>query len=368
MSYKELIDETNKKLSDYSFNDEYYQGIYNKAIERLDSSYREGVRAINAEHNAARHKAVGENALATKSLQQELATRGLARSGESAMLSINQSLALRNTLAALARETLKAKSELTAGFNKDLSALEKEKADKILSAAEKDKQSLYDRLTHLESLDADRKEHLENLAANRTEHLESLAADRDKWLANYELELLKETNRAKEKDKELGLKESAAGNSKGEATEDNGDGTQLISPELSPERTANYIIQTCALEEDYIFGDFAQGRVRHNFAKLVCTMGLSEEYTKEVMHVLCSRGFNGQFDIEIATGKNFKLVYATYIQYYNDKYNDLVESGFDKIEARRMGEIVGRGNAEILMQKLGLSDHETKEIKKLLWD
>jgi len=43
MSYKELIDETNKKLSDYSFNDEYYQGIYNKAIERLDSSYREGV-------------------------------------------------------------------------------------------------------------------------------------------------------------------------------------------------------------------------------------------------------------------------------------------------------------------------------------
>ncbi len=356
MNYKELIDETSKKLQNYSFDDEYYQGIYDKAIERLDSSYREGVNSINSEYKAARNRATGENALATKSLQQDLAARGLARSGESAMLSINQSLALNNTLADLARAALKSKSELVAGFNKDLSALEKEKADRILSAAEKDKQSLNDRLTHLESLNEDRQQHLESLSADRTAHLEKLEADRDKWMAEYELELLKENNRVKENEK-------GNGESKGEG----GNATEL-TPELSPERTALNIIESCDLLEDHIYGEFSQSRVRHALARLVCTMGLSPEYTQEVMHVLCSRGYDGQFDINMATSKYAKWAYGTYIHHYNAKYEDLVNSGFTKKEARYMGDVVGRGEATLLMQKLGLSEEETNQINKLLWD
>ena len=186
MDYNKLIEETTSKINNYTFDDEFYNDIYSKAKERLDTAYNESLDALTTDYKAEKRRVVGDNALATKSLQEELAHRGLAHSGESALLSINQSIALRNTVAELARAAIKSRSDLSSSYNKELASLEQEQANIKSAAMEKDKAALNDRLAHLENLQA----------------------DKEKWAADYSLELMKENNRVKEKYEELAREEA----------------------------------------------------------------------------------------------------------------------------------------------------------------
>lgn len=347
MDYNKLIEETTNKINNYSFDDKLYDGIYSKAKERLDGSYIEGIKSVNAEYKAARRKAVGDNALATKSLQQELATRGLARSGESAMLAINQSLALRNTVADIARAAIKSRAELVSGYNKELTALEKEQAALTASAAEKDKAALNDRLSHLESLQA----------------------DKEKWQADYSLELLKENNRVQEKKDEIARQEAERDQAAANVKPPEGSGFPEITPTTTPLKTAESIMYSCGVFEDDKINTYrSQDKIRRELTRITCTMGLSPEYIKDVLHVLVLHGFEStDFDINTATGKTLKWINATYENTYNEEYNRLIaekkgineaHSGADKLAKTKMYEFI---------DSLNLSKREEELISEHIW-
>ena len=298
MNYNKLIEETTNKINDPDIDDELYDGIFNEAKLRLGSSYDEGIKSINADYKAKRRNAIGENAVATKSLREELASRGLALSGESAMLSINQSIALRNTVADLARAALTARTNVTNEYNKGMNELEKEQASMKAAAREKEKDRLNDRLIHLEKLQADDK----------------------KWQADYALEVLKEENKAKENQNKGNTSQSGgsggSSGSGGQKTEIQG-GFPEVTPSLTPLQTANRIMEKCAVysrdgEIPMIYSTVSQNKIRKELAREACVMGISEDYLTQVLSVLVSHGFDGNFDMSVATGKPLKWVYATY--------------------------------------------------------
>lgn len=339
MDYKKLIEETTNKLNDYSFDDELYSGIYAKAKERLDSAYVEGIRAVNDTYKAERRKAIGDNALETKSLQQELASKGLALSGESAMLSLNQSMALRNTVADIARAAIQSKHELVSGYNKNLTELEKEQADRKIDVITKDKEALGDRLAHLEKLQA----------------------DKEKWQADYALELLKEENRVNE-----------AALSKDNTEGING-GFPVFKPGTTPSQMADKIMASCGLvkkkyeDEVVIYSAFANDKIRKAVVQEACIMGLDPEYLKNVIYVLMGHGFDGDIDLDIACGKPLKWIYGAYDTAYDEEYHRLLEKGFTQNDAGQDAKRYAKKKMYAFMDTLNLSDYEKEKINDYLW-
>ncbi len=181
MNYQALIDETKDKIKNYSFDDSAYSAIYGEAKKRLDNVYKAGGANIDASLKSSVQKAVGNNALQTKSLQEDLAARGLARSGDSSALRINQAVSLNNALASLANEAMKSKNDLYMQNQKDLSALETELGKQKASAMEADKSRLYNRLGELEKLAANDEQWKAELLNDRNRWQSELADSRDRW-------------------------------------------------------------------------------------------------------------------------------------------------------------------------------------------
>lgn len=350
MDYNKLIEETRNKIKSYSFDDEIYKGIYDAAKERLESSYKEGLRVLDQEHKANRRKAIGANAAQTKSLREELAARGLARSGESAALSLNQSIALQNTVADLALGALKSKAELSGTHAEKLSALEKEQADRTVEGAEKEKEALADRL----------------------QHLENLSADKEKWQADYNLEVLKETNRAKEAAAKLEAESlkgtgTSAGGKNGELPST---GYPSVTPKMPAEDVAKNLMEMAYVnisEGERIYTDYAQDKIRHELARLVVTSGLSKEYTEEVVLRLKTYGFDGDFDVDFATSKTFKWIYAAWRNAYDEKYRAQAYLGSSSSVCDVTASKYAREAVRAYIAKLHLTDHEKLQLSKLYW-
>lgn len=343
MDYKKLIEETTDKIKNYSFDDELYDGIYSKAKERLDNAYVEGIRAVNDTYKAEKRKAVGDNALETKSLQQELATRGLALSGESAMLSLNQSMALRNNIAEIARAAIQSRRELVSGYNKDLTQLEKEQAQDKANAVTKDKEALGDRL----------------------EHLEKLQADEKKWQADYALGLLKEENRAKEAALALEAKNTAKDETTG--------GFPVLVPKTSASQMAEKIMTSCGLvktkyeDEIRIYTPHANNAIRRAVVKEACVLGLDREYLKNVIHVLMGHGFDGNIDLDIACGKPLKWIYAAYLTAYDEEYYRLLKKDWTENDAAADAKRYAKKKMNEFMETLNLNEYEQNKINDYLW-
>ncbi len=347
MDYKKLIDETRNKIENYSFDDDIYKGIYDAAKEKLDSAYKEGLNTVDSEHKTNRRKAIADNAVQTKSLREELAARGLARSGESAALSLNQSMALRNTVTELAREALKSKSELRASHAKELAALEQERSDKTVAAAEKEKEALADRLKHLESLDA----------------------DKERWQADYNMELIKETNRAKEAAAKLEAENTKAEKAETEEKKDlPTTGHTSVTPKTPAEDVAKSLMKLAHVGEgERIYSEYAQTQIRHQLARLVVTSGLSKEYTNEVLLQLKMYGFDGDFDVEFATGKTFKWIYAAWKNAYDEKYRAQAYLGSTHTVCDNAASVYARQAVREYIAKLHLTDYEKLQLSKLYW-
>lgn len=369
MDYKLLIEETKNKINGYTFDDTIYKGIYEQAKVHLDNANRAERAAIDYDHKAARRSTVGENALATKSLQEDLAARGLARSGESAMLKVNQALSLRNSLNELARAAMQSKASLNASYNKQLADLEADLADKKTAAAESEKAALNDRLAHLEALQA----------------------DKEKWQADYNLELYKENNRVKELKDAIARAEAEKAEQKDEAEKaeqkaeaekesNSGSGTDteekalptgsLIpenTPSISAERTAQNILTACRIEEGRIYGNKQQQKVRRELAKLICTQGLSKEYAEDVLFALVSYGFEGNFDIGVASSKTLKWIYGTYDGTLWEEKAKLMRYGASEGEAYAQAREMAMMKMLEFMESLNLDTYTLDQISGMLW-
>ena len=368
MDYKLLIEETKNKINNFTFDDSIYKGIYEQARAHLDNANNAERAAIDHDHQAARRSTVGENALNTKSLQEDLAARGLARSGESAMLKVNQALSLRNSLNELARSAMKAKASLNADYNKQLANLETDLANRKTAAAENEKAALN----------------------NRLQHLEGLQADKEKWQADYNMELYKENNRVQElkdsiareeaekakaeeeKAKEEANKENANGNTSGgtetEAELPTGSVIPENTPSISPAQTAENILRACWIDNYDIYGNKANKRVRKELAKLICTQGLSREYAEDVLYVLSTYGFEGNFDMGIATSKTLKWIFGVYDStLWDEKARLMNEEGYDENAAYYKAKDTAHKKMVAFIEKLNLDTYTLNQINNMLW-
>ncbi len=130
MDYKELIELTKKALESYSQADEELEALYRQAKERNQKSYELSKQQLAEQYYENRNQAAAKAQLDAKNMHEFLAARGLASSGESVQAKIDSNMALNNTLASLAKENMRALTEL------EKAKLEKEN-ELDLSLAEK---------------------------------------------------------------------------------------------------------------------------------------------------------------------------------------------------------------------------------------
>lgn len=345
MDYQALINETKQKIDNYSFDDSAYNEIYEKAKTKLTNAYNTGTKEINRSLGDARKKAVEDNALATKSLQEALALRGLARSGESAMLKMNQQLSLSNALARISGEAVKSQGELYAQHQKELANLSTELGKQKTSAMESEKSVLYDRLSELEKL----------------------KADEDKWKTT----LYATTNK----------NNSSSGTSSGEKNEEKKDNSAAIidgfvgglidkdgvTPDISAEKTAKNILTTCGVDDGVIRSSVMQQRVYKELARIICSGDYSKAYSTELLNVLRSHGFNMDFDIELARSTNVKYAYRLYQSTFSDYYNWLVLSDLNVNEAAVRAKTLAQKRVVSMLKAKNLPKKTYNSILTMLW-
>lgn len=392
MNYKELIEETKSKIDNYAFDDSAYSAIYDEAKKRLQEAYRANEENINASLSQERQKAAGENALTTKSLREDLAKRGLARSGDSALLSINQSISLRNALAALSSEAIKSKNELYSQHQKELAELSADLGKQKANAAEQEKKSLYERLSDLEAGQAGEEKWRAELENDKDKWASQLKADEEKWRAELENDKDKWTSELKnDSDKwraELSAKLSSAasggsGSGGGSGVSDGSSGkggatgsdfltgltsgSDGVTPKYSAEKIADSVLENCGITDGQVRGSYIQTRIYKELARVIVSSNYSKEYALEVLGILRSRGFTQEFDLGLMTGDLLKQTYYAYQKMQRQYYTELKQSGYEDNEAVTNANNRATQYIRSYVNSLKLSDGERQKLLDALW-
>lgn len=362
MDYTALIKETKDKLDNFSFDDSVYDDIYAVAYENLQKAYQAESAALDSGYAESRRQAAGDNALSTKNLSEQLAARGLAKSGESAMLRINQAISLNNALASLAQANTKAKAELAGARENELAKLQSDIATQKSEAMEKEKQNLYDRLEHLEKLSADDEGLKAQLSAAEAEWRAKLAA-------------------AGSNSSSTGGDTSGGDGGKEEDTEDTqapfdpfaaylsipkfklSDNT--LTPDTSAYSYAKNIVDRVAYDNGYI-SNKGQSEIYTELARLIATTNLDREYIKEVIAALRSMGFSLSFSVDLAEKPYVSAAFRAYTDMKNDTYNELVKLGYSSSAALSEAEADAKAAVMDTLEKYKLSKREENEVLKMI--
>ncbi len=352
MDYQALIDETKHKIDNFSFDDSAYTAIYNEAKLRLTNAYKASDKSINTSLGEARQRAVGENALATKSLQEALAVRGLAKSGESSMLRLNQQLSLSNALANISSEGIKSKAELYSQHQKELAELGIDIGKQKANAIEAEKGLLYDRLSELEQLKADDERWRATLYASSSSPSSSGSNKTDTESDKTAVEGNKP---------QLNTGNAANGFINGLGNP-NG-----VTPNYKAEKVANDIMLNCGAEDKKIRTSNMQSRIYKELARLIISSNYSVDYSIEVLNVLRSHGFNVEFDIALARSDKMKQAYYAYQNNYRLYYSALIRSGFNSSQADARAKSKAKKYIEGFVKSMKLSENEYNKVLDMLW-
>lgn len=344
MDYTALINETKKKIDNYTFDDSQYNAIYEAAKEKLTEAYKAGENNINLSLDSEKQQAAGENALATKSLQEALATRGLARSGESSMLKLNQQLSLSNALAKLSSAALQSKNELYAQHQKELAELAADIGQQKATAIENEKSLLYGRLSDLEKLNAEDEERKANLYA-------ASSSSGGGSGGTYKTD---DTSGFNPNEALQGFAKKLT----------NSDGN---TPTMKPEKLAEQIMLNCGVDDGKIRSGNMQNRIYRELVKLAVSSDYSKEYTKEVVDVLRTYGFSIDFDMALVRGEKIKQIYYAYQSNFNSYYTALIRSGFDANAATTRARERAKKYANDYLKALNLSEDEYNKLLNVLW-
>lgn len=345
MDYQALINETKQKIDNYSFDDSAYNEIYEKAKGMLTNAYNTSAKEINRSLGDARKKAVEQNALATKSLQEELALRGLARSGDSATLKINQHLSLNNALASLSGDALKSQGELYSQHQKELADLSAELGKQKAAAMESEKNALYDRLADLEQLKADDEKWRAALYSASDGGSSSGGGG----------------NGTTEKEEDANVDKIADG-FVGNLVDKNG-----YTPEVSAEKIAKNILTTCGVDDGIIRSNMMQQRIYKELARLICSTDYSKEYATEILSILRSHGFNMAFDVSLARSDVVKNAYYLYQSELSSYYNMLILSGFNANEAAVRAKVSAQKKLINSIKAKNLPKKTYESVMAMLW-
>lgn len=336
MDYNQLIEEVKKDLDDYSFDDSEYKKIFDSAYGNLEKSYNESRDALERSYYNERRKATAENALETKNLSEELAARGLGRSGESALLKIYQAASLNNSLNDLAENNVDEQAKLLSDFHQRSSELDESYAKTVSDKTESEKKALYERL-----------EHLENLSEQEAKR----KADEEKWRAelNQERYALEQklnaeagkTDTEQEDGSKGTLKEKLSSlvkwgsnlfssiikNASAEKTEseETVSAEEGLVPSVAPQTMGNNILLRYLT--DGKLTEFGKSGIYSELARLIATSNLDKTYAEEVLAVLRSQGFDFEFSVELASSDYVKRGYEIYYRIYEEYYNGMTEDG-----------------------------------------
>ena len=135
--YNKRIAEAKTALERYSDQTGELKKLYDKAIENLNASYEAQNEKLEKQVFRDKNKASVEAKLAEKNLDQQLAARGLAFSGENAQTALDMALLLQNRYADIDADAAEKQAENEAKKNDALLSLEKEKLSETANGYEK---------------------------------------------------------------------------------------------------------------------------------------------------------------------------------------------------------------------------------------
>lgn len=376
MDYKDLIDRVKNEIDDYTPDDGVFGDIYQKAFDNLKNAYTAESARIAESYRADRNQLAADNALDTKNLSEELAARGLARSGESALLRINQAISLNNALSSLARAKTESEAKLLSEHGKELAELEKTMASEKADMATADKNNLYDRLMQLEKLYADSKDSAADRAAAERKWKAELAADEKEWQAKLENQLLLAGLKSQGSggNGNSGLGSGTGGNESGDTvngsvsgnvSSGNGSKDEGITPSVSALTVAKNIVDRYRdkygnihdLDKDYIYEELAT---------LIATTNISREYATAILTALKSMGFDENFSVEIASAPYFKEIYDRFDRVRNTQYELRLDKGMNSSDAFWFATDAAKTAVDELLNRYGISKPDAEKIYRML--
>ena len=396
MDYQSLISDIKDDIDNYSFDDSEYQKIYDRAFNDLQTGYDEQRRALAHGYYNERRRATGDNALNPRNAAEQLAEKGLARSGESADLLIGQNIALTNRLSELAEGHTAARAELLGNYSKQKAELGKEMAQQMTDAAAADKENLYDRLAHLEILNAN----AEKLEAEKEQWQAELDAEKDKWQSQldfdrYSFDARLEADAAQNAwdqvrwQEELAAEEEKWRNQlaaeqyiqqqkinadkekwqaqlandryefntnlkvEGQEVPEEKSGSFWVwlsdavksifigrkdedngglDPDVSVQSMASNLVNRYDSKTGRL-SEHSQDLVYSDFARLIATSNLDTDYATQVLAALRSKGFSKEFDIRLAQNSYVKEGYTIYNKTFDDFYEGMLSDGTPEDEA-----------------------------------
>ncbi len=366
MSYKAQIDETIQKLNNYSFDSTVYDELYKKAFDTLQAAYEKSDAAIDAQLESDRRQAVGDNALQTRSLAEQLAAGGLSSSGESAMLRINQAVSLNNALATLGAAATDAKASLAKEKGLNLFNLERELAGIKSDAMEGEQNRLYQRLAHLEGLAADDAQFYSGLAQSAEEFDKEYALKEKEYLLKYDSLSGDGTEGSDSSDGETEVKDKIDGQAALQGALPKLS-TLRIDPDTDPEVLAKNIVNNDPIcKGEGIYSAVGQASIYKSFARIVLMNSFSDEYINEMLTYLQSYGFSRHIDLKTLTDVDTKMVVSTYYKEQERVYKEAKKSGKNEYtaytEACERAFVV----AQEEMIKRELSEHEISILNEIL--
>lgn len=150
MAYESLIEEAKKYLT---LDNSEFEKYYTQATESLQQNYKNAIASLNKQYSKDRNDAAAQAMQNSRNMNQYLAARGLARSGESVQEKINSNLSLNNAL-----------SDLADSNSRQIVELAKDKNDSLLSLEEKrlERKDAIDKWTAEQSLNIAKAENAKN--------------------------------------------------------------------------------------------------------------------------------------------------------------------------------------------------------------
>ncbi len=402
MDYKSLIDETKQKIDNYSFDDEIYDTLYSKAYANLNAAYDNSNAVIDSRLESDRRQTLGNNILQTRSLSEQLNARGLSSSGESGLLRINQAVSLNNALASLNAAAMDAHASLDKERNLNVFNLERDIASMKDAAMKADKDRLYQRLSHLESLSAEDEQFNEKLRSDEEQFYSKLAQDNKQFYSKlaqdneqFQSEL---AMKAEQFAKEYGLKEQqyqldyielsmkiAEEEAKKEEEQKNADKfkdpyyaynyivkgkkikLQHHDPDIDAKTYAANILKNdpiCQGEGIYTVG--AENSIFKTLGWLATYNRFTEEYLKNVVKTLESFGFKRKVDIEFLCSWNAHYLALLFNSDKDKYYNEQVFAGVDPYDAEEYASKKAFDNATAKMKEMKLTEYQLSIMNQIL--
>lgn len=280
MAYNDAMNSLKNALNSYSEDEQKLLNLYAKARSNLNERYTANKSALDADYTAKRNEAAADVLREERNLNNLLANRGLAFSGEAAQAKLNSSLSLNDRLSKLARANIDANNALDLGYNDDNLLIDKEESGKLAEIFEKRNKLQGD----IADLELKREQANANISASKA------------------------------------LKASADGNSSDATSGDeSGDVQKLFQPNTTAKDLAKQLIKS-ATGKDTVTDINGYEKVGVALEEILSQYDLSDDYINDLMFALMANGYT-----EMSAGTPKKYTTETLIsdsrKFYETLYN-----------------------------------------------